>query len=367
MRRIVLDTRLITHTGIGTYIRTVFAGLLDVGGDYQYVAITNPALPTLPGIPAVSVRGRPLGFGAQLLPWELRGIRATLLHVPHFTAPLAWPGRLVLTIHDLIPLAIPQTIDAPFRRISAALWVQLAARRASMIIADSEFGRKDIERRLGIREDRLAVVPAAVAPEFRPPADPRAVDAFRRTLGIDRYVLCMGRDKPHKNLGRLIRALGRVPKRLRAHLVIIGLAAPTPDLAAAIASAGVRDAVRFVGHVPGHVLPLYYQAAAVVVLPSLYEGFGLPALEGMACGTPVVAADRAAIPEVVGDAALLVDPEDETAIGEGMVRVLEDSQLRERLRDRGLARARLFTPHAAASRLLSVYRRVLHEPGPHWP
>lgn len=363
MRRIVLDTRLIAHTGIGTYIRTVFAALADVGGDYQYVAITNPALPTLPGIPAVSVRGHPLGIGAQLLPWELRGLRVDLLHIPHFTAPLTWPGRFMLTIHDLIPLAIPQTIRSPFRRIGATLWTRLAAHRADMIIADSEFGRREIERWFGIRGNRLAVVPAAVAPEFRPPDDPSAVDTFRRTLGIDRYVLCMGRDKPHKNLGRLIRALGLVRKRLRAHLVIIGLDAPTPDLAAEITTAGVRDVVHFVGHVPADALPLYYQAAAVVVLPSLYEGFGLPALEGMACGTPVVAADRAAIPEVVADAALLVDPEDESAMGEGMVRAIEDGQLRERLHDRGLARARMFTPHAAASRLLSVYRRVFHESG----
>ncbi len=362
MRRITLDTRLITHAGIGTYIRTVFAGLPDEGSDFRYIAITNPGLPTLPRIPTVSVRGRPLALDAQLLPWELRNVPTDLLHVPYFTAPLAWRGRLVLTIYDLIPLAMPETIESPLRRASTNIWTRLAVRRADMIVTVSEFSQQDIVRQLRVPAERLAVVPAAVAPEFRPAADPQAVDTFRRTLGFDRYVLCVSRDKPHKNLRRLFRAFGRVRELLDAHLVIVGLNAPSLSLAREITAAGVSDAVRFVGHVSGDLLPSYYQAAAAVVLPSLYEGFGLPALEGMACGTPVIAANRTAIPEVVDDAALLVDPEDESTLAEGMVRVLQDGELRQRLRDRGLARVRLFTPQAAASRLASVYRRVLDEP-----
>jgi alpha-1,3-rhamnosyl/mannosyltransferase len=362
MQRIALDTRLITHTGVGTYVRTVFASLPEASGDFQYLAITNPGLPTLPSIPTVSVRSNPLGIGAQLLPWELRHVRASLLHVPYFTAPLAWTGRLVLTIHDLIPLAIPDTVESPLRRAGTVFWTRLAARRADMIVTDSEFSRQDIERRLGIPTGRIAVVPAAVAPEFRPGVDSRAVDAFRGTLGTDRYVLCMGRDKPHKNLRRLVQAFGRVRKLSDVQLVIVGLTGPSPDLAREIAAAGVRDAVRFVGHVPAEVLPSYYQAAVAVVLPSLYEGFGLPALEAMACGTPVVAANRTAIPEVVGDAALLVDPEDTLALADAMIRVTQYEDLRQRLRARGLARARIFTPQAAASLLVGVYHQVLDGP-----
>ncbi len=368
VRRIALDTRLITHTGVGTYIRTVFGGLPQAGGgDYTFVAVTNLGLPTLPGIPAVPVRSRPLNIGTQLLPWELRHVPADLLHVPYFTAPLTWPRRLVLTIHDLISLAIPDTVEAPLRRMAGAGWTRLAARRADMIVTDSEFSRHDIEHRLGIPAERLAVVPAAVAPEFRPAADPAAVETFHRGLGIERYVLCVGRNKPHKNLRRLIRAFTRVHELLGVHLVIVGLAAPPPSLGREITSAGIGDAVRCVGHVPGELLPLYYQAAAAVVLPSLYEGFGLPALEGMACGTPVVAANRTAIPEVVGDAAVLVDPEDESALAEGMARVIQDTELRQRLRERGFARVRRFTPEAAATRLVAVYRRVLNESRPDRP
>ncbi len=363
MERIALDTRLINHPGIGTYIRTVFASLPEAGRDFRYIAITNPGLPTLPSIPTVSVRGRPLSVDAQLLPWELRNVPTDLLHVPYFTAPLAWRGRLVLTIHDLIPLAIPETIESPLRRASTDIWTRLAVRRADMIVTVSEFSRQDIVRQLQVPADRLAVVPAAVGPEFRPATDPEAVDMFRRTLGEDRYVLCVSRDKPHKNLRRLFRAFGRVRELADVHLVIVGLTAPSPNLAREIAAAGISDAVRFVGHVSGDLLPLYYQAAAAVVLPSLYEGFGLPALEGMACGTPVVAANRTAIPEVVDDAALLVDPEDDSALAEGMVRVSQDGELRQRLRERGLERVRLFTPQAAASGLVSIYRRVLDGPG----
>lgn len=359
VRRIILDTRLITHTGIGTYVRTVFAGLPDAGGNYQYVAVTNPGLPVLPGIPVVSVRSRPLGIGAQLLPWELRHVPTDLLHVPYFTAPIAWPGQLVLTIHDLIHLAVSETVGSPLRRMGAAFWTRLAARRADMIVTVSEFSRQDIMRRLGIPPERLAVAPPAVAPEFGPAGDEMVLAAFRRRLNVTRYLLCVARDKPHKNLRRLVRAFSGVRQRLDADLVLVGPSAPAPDLAREIRVAGVADAIRWAGYVPGESLPLYYQAAAAVVLPSLYEGFGLPALEGMACGTPVVAANRTAIPEAVGDAALLVDPEDERAIGDGLVRVTHDVALRQQLRSRGFVRAALFTPQAAALRLMSVYRRIL--------
>src|SRR3989454_2521793 len=218
-RWVVLDTRLVRHTGIGTYIRTLFPRLPTLADGLEYLAISNPGLPRVGTFPVLTVRSRPLDLTTQFLPFELRGVNAALLHVPYITAPLLWPGRLVITIHDLIPLILPETIPSRVRRGAFHLWVSMAAQKATVIVTDSECSRLDIVRLLGVPPRKVVVIPPAIGEEFIPADRNRAGDARRLPSG-ERYFLSVGRHKPHKNLSRLIRAFHRVRQDQRAALVI---------------------------------------------------------------------------------------------------------------------------------------------------
>ncbi len=362
-RWVALDSRMILHTGVGTYLRTLFPHLPELGGDLRYLTLTNAGLPAVREWPVLNVRSRPLGLSSQLLPWELRRTAVELLYMPFFNVPTVWSSRLVATIYDLTPLVVRDTIGSPAKRAAFWAWVRLAARKADAIVTVSEHSRKDIVNMLHLAADKVTVVPPAVGPQFQLATDAHAVDELRRRLAADRFFLYVGRAKPHKNLRGLLRAFRRAIARQPAVLVIAG-PPPPADLLQEATRLGVENEVRFVGYVSEPELPLYYQAATAVILPSLYEGFGLPALEGMACGTPVIASNRAAVPEVVDDAGLLVDPDDEEAIADAMVRVALDARLRRTLRDRGLERARLFSPKASAEQLAALFRRVLGEDRP---
>jgi glycosyltransferase involved in cell wall biosynthesis len=351
---------MVRHTGVGTYIRTLFPHLPELGGGYGYLTLRNPGLPTVGTWQTLDVRSRPLDLSNHLLAWELRSLRTGLLHVPFFNVPLGWSGRLVITIHDLIPLTIPETIPSPVRRAAYRLWLRAAVRKADIIVTVSEHSRQDIIRLLNIPPDRVAVVFPAVDSHVRPAAEEGPLIALRRQLRAEQFFLYVGRAKPHKNLPRLLRAFRVARARSASVLVIVGPQPPPSNLVEDVRNLGLADSVRFVGHISDEELPVYYQAATAVVLPSLYEGFGLPALEGMACGTPVLASNATAVPEVVGDAALLVEPTDVNAIAEGIVRIAHDRDLRYALRERGLARSRTFSSRASAERLGETYVSILN-------
>lgn len=356
---VVLDCRMVRHTGVGTYIRAIFPHLPEIGGGYQYLTLRNAGLPAVGTWPALNVRSQPLGLSNHLLGWELRGLKVGLLHVPFFNVPVTWSGRLVVTIHDLIPLTVPGTIESPAKLWAFKLWVQIAARKADVITTVSEHSRLDIIRLLDVPPAKVTVVPPAAESHFRPAVDGAAVDALRRRLGADRFFLYVGRAKPHKNLPRLLRAFRSASAQSPCMLVIAGPQPPPADLIRDVRDLGLANSVRLVGYVSDEDLPVYYQAATAVVLPSLYEGFGLPALEGMACGTPAIGSTATAVPEVIGDAGLLVDPRNEGAIAEAMVRVATDADLRRALRERGLARVGVLSPKVSAQRLVDLYYRVL--------
>lgn len=356
-RWIALDCRMIAHTGVGTYIRNLLPHLPPPPGRREYLAISNPGLPSLASFRRVSVGVRPLSLGDQFLPWYLRRMSVDLLYVPHFNAPLFWRGPLVVTIHDLIPLVIPGAVSRVRRPVFRA-WVSLVVRDAAAIVADSEHSRQDVIRVLGAIPEKVVVIPPAVGPEFRPLNNGERLAAFRNEPGR-RFFLHVGRQKPHKNIPRLLRALRKVATRINdVALVVVGFTPPA-ELVREVERLGLRDRVRFAGYVGGADLIASYRTAIALVLPSLYEGFGLPALEAMACGTPVIASNRAALTEVVGEAGLLVNPEDEDSIAEAMVRVAEDSVLRLALRERGLAQAKRFSPQRSAARLAEVFSEVL--------
>lgn len=294
-----------------------------------------------------------------------------LIHYPYFAAPLRCGLPVVVTVHDLIPLILPPYAGNALARAYSRL-VASATRRATAIIADSECSRRDVIRLLNVPEDRVTVVYLAASERFQPMSDSPELAARKHQYGLDDpYVLYLGGIDCRKNVPRLLEAFAEVLRRgsgtrgfpTDLKLVIAG-SIPTPssmfpDVRGQAISLGLEDKVKFLGLVPDEDTPWLYSGAEAFVFPSLYEGFGLPPLEAMACGTPVVCSNAASLPEVVGPAAITVDAEDTAGLASAMERVLTDDNLRCDLRERGLRQARQFSWRKTAEETLRVYHQAV--------
>jgi glycosyltransferase involved in cell wall biosynthesis len=324
---------------------------------------------------------RPAQGNAAKLAWEQVGLsraarrrRVELVHVPYFSSPLLRTAPHVLTIHDVIPLALPQY--ARSRRMQLYLrLVSHAARRARYVITDSAFSRDDIVRLLGIPGERIFVTLLGVSEQYAPVAgfaDEEALDRLRAKYALHRpFVLNVGGFDVRKRLDQLIHGFAIASDTLydTYDLVIVGNphtdnAELYPPVEPLVQSLGLSDRVRLVGFVPEEDKRDLYRAAEVFAFTSEYEGFGLDPLEAMACGAPVICSNRTSLPEVVGDAAILVEPEAE-AIGAALVSVLSNPELRANLALRGRERARTFTWASTADATVAVYQRALGLPVAH--
>ena len=294
---------------------------------------------------------------------ELRKNPVDVLHV-QFTAPPFAPCPVVVSIHDLSFEHLPET----FKRRSRAqlrLTVRRSARKATHILALSEHARADIVSTYGISPDVVTAIPIAAADRFKPVVDERDLQRVRHTYGIaGDYILSVGSIQPRKNLSRLVAAYARLLRTSTnsklPKLVIVGKRAWLyGETLRAIRESEVGDSVILTGYVPETDLPALYSGALFFVYPSYFEGFGLPPLEAMRCGAPVLAGNRTSLSEVVGDAGLLVDPFDTEAIASGMAGLIENLDLRKELRVKGLKRSELFNWEHTAKRTLEVYKRAV--------
>ena len=288
--------------------------------------------------------------------------RVDIAHVPYFASPFFSPTRTVVTIHDLIPLLLPAYRGSLLVRAYTRL-VAAGARRADAIIADSECSRRDIVRYLGIDAARVRVVYLAADARYRP-VDDTAVRA--RYALPEKYLLYLGGFDQRKNVRVIIEAFARLPP-FHAHgyrLVLAGVRLgedsaffPSPQRIAR--QVGLPDeAIRYIGWVDEEDKPALYSGAAAFLFPSLYEGFGLPPLEAMACGAPVICSNASSLPEVVGDAALQIDPHDASAWADAIRAVLTDDTRRATMRERGIAQSKEFSWDRAADETLAVYQQV---------
>lgn len=284
-----------------------------------------------------------------------------VVHSLASTAPLRGPFARVTTVHDLNYKLVPES-HFGVNGLGMRVLVPAAVRRSDRVIAVSHSTRRDLVEHLGVRPEKVDVVAQGV--RLREAPDRPRTTALRAALDLgDRpIVLSPSAKRPHKNLQRLIAALATFQPAERPVLVVPGY--PTPheaELRAAAARLGVEDCVRFPAWLSQPDMEALYAAAACVVFPSLYEGFGLPVVEAMARGVPVACSDRSSLPEVAGGAALLFDPEDAGAIGAAMRRLLEDGALRGRLAEAGRARAAELTWERTADLTAASYRRALTE------
>lgn len=287
-------------------------------------------------------------------------------HSPDFVLPPLRHARGILTVHDLAFLMRPDCADARLRTYLEEV-VPRSVRRADFIIADSENTRNDLVVLLGVQPSSVAVVPGGVEARFAPVTNADALGRARRTLGVGDapFVLAIGVIEPRKNLNRLMDAFHVLKQRASAppdlKLVLAGGNGWLYDgIFEHHAASPARDDILLPGFVPDEMLPAIYSAAEALAFPSLYEGFGLPLLESMACGTPVVASRASCLPEVAEGAALLIDPSDVDALTDALEQVIADAPLRARLIEQGRRRAAEYSWRRAAMALLDVYRKVAH-------
>ncbi len=348
------------RTGTENYSLNIIRSIAEIDGEDQFILYTRGG--TLEGLPA-NFRQRelvPRRFWTHLaLSREMLKRRPDALFVPAHVVPLVHPDATVVTLHDVGYLYYPQ--EHPGLQRLYLHWSTLfSSRAARRIIVPSRATMEDLVGRYTVDAQKVRVVPHGVSPHFRPLAERAVEDALRR-LGVERpYLLTVGTLQPRKNLLRLFRAMDRLAQAGLPHrLVLAGrrgwLFEP---IRRELERRMLEGRCLWLGYVPDAFLPALYCGADALVMPSLYEGFGMPVLEAMACGTPVVASRAGALPELLGNAGILVDPTSVDSLFAGMIEVMADAELAEELRSRGLARSAQFSWSTAALQTLQVIREA---------
>jgi glycosyltransferase involved in cell wall biosynthesis len=366
MRNITVDARWLVG-GIGTYTRHLLQALHGDGNGFQVYAITRDQhrLELEQCCERVTVVNTPIYTVREQ--WDIPRAAAgcDLLHVPHYNAPLLQRTPMVVTIHDIIHVT-----DSDYRarfksRVYARPILKMVARKAHHIITDSEFSKAQIVEHLDVPASKVTRIYCGVNGDFRFADRHEAVGKVARTLDIKLpYILYVGSLKRYKNVSTLLQAFARLCKRpgIPHRLLIVGDdAQQKPNLLSEAAELGIKDRTHFLSYVHNELLPLIYAAADVLVMPSRIEGFGLPVLEAMACGTPVVCSRAASLPEVGGDAVVYFDPASADELEQTLERVLGSDELQRDLSKRGIERATQFSWRESARQHAEVYRRVLEE------
>ena len=369
-------------TGSGQYLRHLLSEFAAVHNEFQYTLFVNPAQPgeaswlelpqqrflqitlTTP-FDRQSENMAKFWFEQLAIPRAARKLGLDLIHVPYWGSPLFSSTPVIVTIHDLIPLLLPayraSVIVRAYTRLVAA-----AARQADFILTDSVASQRDIVQHLGIPANRVRAVHLAHDAHFGSTVDAKSAAALQRKYNLpDRYLLYLGGFDRRKNLPRLLRAFARVLKKQSdARLVVAGKLPkkdsslfPNPQRIARELNIG--EAVQFIGWVPEKDKPMLYAGAIAFIFPSRYEGFGLPPLEAMACGTPVIGSTAASLPEVIGPGGLLVEPDDVSALSEAILSLWLDAGLGETLSQYALKQAAAFSWSKTASQTLQAFEQTL--------
>ncbi len=378
--KIAIDIRRMTEFGVGTYIRNVVRTLGRLDHETTYYLIGFPAKmqeigplpPNFHSVPLIDPERTLKGF--REFRTMVKRLDCDLVHIPNlFSVPRALPCPYVMTVHDMLEHLSRARQQTGFWGAWHMQWTKRVLRGAARIFAVSNFTKIEIEKLFGIPPGRIEVVYNAIDERF---FHGHASEAEREMIA-QRYqvtypfLLYAGRISPHKNVVRMIEAFSALKAELEKEqafpdlkLIIIGDdVSGNPDLRRTVIRSGVQNDVRFLGFVPIEVLRTFYDQAKIFVFPSLYEGFGLPPLEAMAHGTPVVTSNVSSLPEVVGNAAVLVHPENSFEIMRALHRVLLDQPLREKMKERSYRQVTKFSWEKSVRRILDVYREVLSSTG----
>jgi len=349
--------------GVGWYTYHLLQAMTGLRGDLDLIGyVSSGSLEG--GVPrgwsGLGIRW--IEAGRWTLPWRGRWDGLALYHGTNFKMKTTGRCGGVVTIHDLWMVRHPEYSPKVFGQQASSRRTQRTAWRARKVITPSEFSARELMELYGLPAERIAVIPGGVSSDFRPRRDPGAFDDLRQRIGLPEgpFVLFVGGADPRKNHQVLVQAVAQRSDELKdVPLVLVGDTRHRfGTMAETLVRCGITGGVICPGRLPIRDLTLLYSHAEVFVFPSLYEGFGLPVIEAMACGAPVITSNRASLPEVAGDAALVVDPDNAEAVGDALVQLLRDAPLRESLRQKGFARAKQFTWERAARQTLDVYRDV---------
>ena len=368
-------------TGSGQYITHLVSQLTRLGSENKYVLFNfkdagrktqdtgnaHPASCILHPVPtpfdSISENLAKLWFEQVSFPRACRRQGVELAHVPYFASPLFPTTPTIVTVHDLIPMLLPAYRGSILVRLYTLL-VAVAAKRADMVLTDSQASKWDIVRLLDIPSERVRVIYLAADDIYQPVLDKHRLAATRQKYGLpERYLLYLGGFDQRKNVPTLLKAFAQLARHSKAFLVVAGRLPEEgsvffPDPRSIVQELGVRERVVFTGWVPEEDKAALYSGARALVFPSLYEGFGLPPLEALACGTPVIASNQGSLPEIAGDGGLLLEQDDVDGLAGAMEKLLNDDTLWGNLREKGLAHAARFSWEKTARETLAVYREV---------
>lgn len=367
--RIGIDGRYIQDhfPGIGRYTYNLVQALTKAAPEDSFVLLHNPKLVNTrydlgtlqsPNLEIVAVEVPTFSLAEQWrLPSIVRGLRLDLFHSPYYLKPYLLPCPSVVNIYDLISRLYPEYVSSG-ARVIFEMAIRLAIVTSRLVISVSQSAKEDLVRLLGVPPSKVWVTPLGVDSQFKP-VNEKAIFNLRQKHDLpEGYILYLGTNKPHKNLARLVGAFAKA--KTERKLVLAGKEDPRYSEAHEVTKQlGLQDRVVFLGQVSEDDLPALYSGAALFVFPSLYEGFGLPLLEAMACGVPVISSSTSSLPEIAGQAAVMVAPLDLSQLARALERVLGDSNLRASMHEEGLKQAAQFSWERTAVETLAVYRQVL--------
>jgi len=359
-------------TGTERYSLEIIRALLDADSPHRWRLyfrdLPSPSLCSWTGSAEVRIIPFPRLWTHIRLSWEMAAHPPDILFVPAHVLPIIHPRRSAVTIHDLGYRYFPEA-HPPASRLYLELGTRWNAWRARRVVVDSEATRADLMRFYGTPAHKIRVIYPGHTAWIQRVEDPARIRSARERLGIpEQYILYVGTIQPRKNLVRLIEAYAAVRRRWPAgteppHLVLGGkMGWMTQDIVGAVQRNGLENLVHLVGYVPDEELPALLSGAQAFAFPSLYEGFGFPVLEAMACGTPVICSNTSSLPEVAGGAALLVDPLDVDDIAGAILRVLQDEGLRRHLVEAGYRQVQRFSWQNTARQFLELFEEMGAEP-----
>lgn len=360
MPRITIDARMINSSGIGTYIRNIVSRLI-VNKKYYFSIIGVPSelhvysWSTLPNVEIIECRAQIYSISEQILIPLLIPRSTDLLWVPHYNIPILYNGKMLVTIHDLFHLSMKQFVHGMVKTSYAKVMFNLVARRSVMINTISNFSKEELIRFTNVENNKVHITPLGVGEEWHPAQ-------FATRLHPRPYFVCVGNVKPHKNIKTAIQAFSKIKDRFSVDLVIIGQKEGfivSDNISLGDLSVDLSERIIFTGYINQEALIQYVSQAEALLFPSLYEGFGLPPVEAMACGCPVIASNVASIPEVCGDAVLYCNPYDSLDIADKMTTMLSDVSLREDLIARGKKRVRNYSWDKCVGELTTLIDEVI--------
>lgn len=371
--RIAIDIRKINEFGVGTYIWNLVRNLAALDGRNEYLLLGSQRnfheLGPLPANFKQLYQPEPASIWRNhcAIPWALRRQNVDLVHVPHHEAPMFLPSKLLVTVHDCVHLLFPQEDSSKFQKYRTYLRTKRVVEGAKHVLAVSNSTKEDLMNIFSLPETKISVVHNALDERFafnHTPEERKQV--LERYQLKDPFVLYSGKIRPHKNLDRLIEAFAVLKSEVaederfkNLKLIIIGDELSKHQyLRLTVVRSGVQQDVRFFGFVPYPILRVFYQSAALFAFPSLYEGFGLPPLEAMANRLPVIASNTSSLPEVLEDAAILVNPENVFEIARGMKLILSDEMVRQKLVKKGVEQVAKFSWKMAARKVLETYHMI---------